>query len=123
MRIVLDTSSILFGFSNSVNVFSKAQEHFPGCTIVLSNGVISELEKLSKGNSKVSGYARIALLEIDAYKQKIEIEKSRMYVDKWIEAKSRHAGYIICTNDTALRKRIRKGAAKVFALSRSGAFS
>jgi len=123
MHIVLDTSSILFGFSNNINIFSRALEKFPGGTIVISKGVIKELSRIAEGRGKASGYAKVALQEIEALKKHIEIESSHIYVDRWIEGKAKNSEYIICTNDTALRKRVRRSGAKVFALSRSGAFS
>lgn len=111
--MIIDTSSILFGLENKIDVFQLIKEL--GYEPLVSKGVIKELEKIAEAGSRKSGYARLALAEI---KEKgISIDESEGYVDSWIE---RSSGVLVCTNDTKLRQRLKAKNIKVFTLSRGG---
>ena len=115
-QIIVDTSSILFGFSNKVDVFSKADEQL-GLTPVISKGVVKELTLLSTGKGANSKNAKLALSIIKHHGIKAEDDES--YVDRWI-LNSSTAFKNVCTNDTKLRRELKARGITVYTLSRDG---
>ncbi len=115
--IIVDTSSILFGFSNHIDVFEKIGEMFPSCEIIISRGIVGELEGLGKARRQ-GAYAKVALAAIESHK--LEISKSSVYVDEWIASESARRRCLVCTNDVGLKARLRKAGVSVVSLSRSG---
>jgi rRNA-processing protein FCF1 len=115
---MLDTSSMLFGFSNSSNVFDIAIGEFPGYRPLVSIGIIHELEGLSQNKGKKGACARIALAEIRA--KKIDIDNINK-ADGWIVEKARrNRGSVVITNDTPLAKKLLRFGTTVLKMSRSG---
>ncbi len=116
--LILDTSSMLFGFSNNRNVFDIAMSEFPGCRPLVSIGIIRELNGLSQNKGKKGACARMALVEIRA--KKIEIDNINR-ADGWILEKARrNRGSVVVTNDTPLAKRLLRFGTAVLKISRSG---
>ena len=116
--LILDTSSMLFGFSNNRNVFDMSASEFPGYKPLVSAGIINELEGISRNRGKKGACARIALMEIRA--KKIEIDNINR-ADGWIlEKASRNRGSIVVTNDTPLAKRLLRFGTTVLKISRNG---
>ena len=116
--LILDTSSMLFGFSNNRNVFDIATSEFPGCRPLVSAGIIRELEGISQNRGKKGACARIALMEIRA--KKIEIDNING-ADGWILEKARrNRGSVVVTNDTPLAKRLLRFGTNVMKISRNG---
>ncbi len=115
--VIVDTSSILFGFSNRKSVFEAVKRDLGGRCLV-SKGIISELDSISKRKGIRGGEARAALWELSL--KKIKIEANSKYPDLWIEQRSAQPGIeAVVTNDTKLASAIRKDVV-VFKLSREG---
>ncbi len=115
--IIVDTSSILFGFSNHVDVFEKIEWEFPECVALISKGVITELEKSSKSR-KQAAYAKAALLAVERHK--LEISRSTGYVDDWIASESAKRRCLVCTNDIGLKARLKRTGIGTVSLSMNG---
>jgi len=121
MQILVDTSSILFAFRLRKNIFEMLEDLFPGATIVVSKGVINELKRFASSKKQSSGAARIALMELSAAKN-ISIDENELLPDKWLEKSARH-GVVVCTNDIALKRKLKHTGARVLSLSLSGKFA
>lgn len=115
-HIIVDTSSILFGLSNRIDVFKKVGEQF-GLSPVISKGVFNELTALSKSRKSTSKYAKVALSLIDRYQ--IKMDENDIYVDKWILSAAKAYGKV-CTNDTKLKTALRARGITVYSISRDG---
>lgn len=117
--LIIDTSSILFGFSYNRNVFEAAMQRFPGSTLLVSRGIISELTRFSSQKGKKGLRARIALLELKA--KKINVDNINANADSWIlNTAPKKKGSVVITNDTALAKRLSSKGVRVYKVSRSG---
>jgi rRNA-processing protein FCF1 len=109
---------MLFGFSNNVNVFELAEADFPGYKLLVSKGIIHELEAISRNRGKKGACARVALMELRA--KKIEIDNINE-ADDWILSRARRArGFIVVTNDTRLARGLHGSGTTVLKVSRSG---
>ena len=116
--LIIDSSSMLFGFSNNNNVFDIASGEFHGITMLVSAGIVGELRSISRNKGEKGRCASIALMELRA--KKIEIDNIKG-ADEWIFGKARsNTGSIVITNDTELAKRLLDCGIKVLKLSRSG---
>lgn len=116
--LILDTSSMLFGFSNNVNVFDIAEAEFPGYKRLVSRGIVNELEGISRNRGRKGSCARIALMELRA--KKIEIDNINE-ADDWILGRAKRSrGSIVVTNDTRLARRLSGSGTTVLKVSRSG---
>jgi rRNA-processing protein FCF1 len=117
--VVIDTSAILFGFSNQRDVFVAVREKFPSCKQVISRGVIAELSRISQNTGKKGQSAKIALQAIK-YKN-VYVEDIDYSVDRWIFSKSSGTpGTIAITNDTELCRKLKDAGVECFKLSRNG---
>ena len=115
---IIDTSSILFGFTYGRNVFESAMETFEGSKLLVSRGIITELTRFSSNKGAKGMRAKVALMEIKA--KKISVDNISTNVDKWILYTAPRKGALVITNDTPLAKRLVFGGIKVFKMSRSG---
>ena len=117
--VIIDTSSIVFGFSFKRNVFEAANEAFPGREIVISAGVLRELRGIARNRGRRGAAAGTALLSVSS--KSIKVDKDGGDVDSWIAAASaRYNNSIVITNDTELLGRIRRSGGKALKLSKSG---
>ncbi|MCL5430530.1 MAG: hypothetical protein M1504_03580 [Candidatus Marsarchaeota archaeon] len=117
--VIIDTSSILFGFKYRKDVFDIARYKLTGSKLMISRGVLRELNRLSQNKGKKGATARAALLTIK-YK-KIEIDNNNAVVDKWILSVARKlAGPVVITNDTELSMRLKALDVKCLKLTRDG---
>lgn len=114
--IIVDTSSILFGLSNRIDIFSRAKEQL-NLNPVISAGIIRELDLISKSKKSEHKYAKIALAMIE--KHNITIEDESSYVDKWILKNAKRFGSV-CTNDMKLKKELKSRGIETYTLSRDG---
>ncbi|MGC8699633.1 MAG: PIN domain-containing protein [Candidatus Micrarchaeia archaeon] len=114
MEIAVDTSSILFGYENKIDIFDVLK--LMGYRPIISEGVIMELEKMASSSSRKRGYAKLALEKIK--KKDIGLEESKEYVDDWLKKKAMEMP--VCTNDTKLKRALKEKGAKVFTLARNG---
>lgn len=117
--VIIDTSSILYGFSYNRNVFETARERFPGRKLLVSRGIVRELNAKASNKGEKGLRARIALLELKA--KKINVDNISINADKWIlNTALKNKGSIVITNDTALAESLVLAKAKVFKMSQSG---
>ena len=116
--VIVDTSSIIFGISNSIDVFEKISEMLPGCVMLISNGVQRELKGIGLGKGRNSKYARISLELIG--KKKLTVRRDDGNVDAWILKETASGKCAVCTNDTKLRRSLRQNGAKVLTLGMDG---
>jgi rRNA-processing protein FCF1 len=117
--VIIDTSSILFGFSYNRNVFETAIDKFPGYGMLISRGIVKELTRMSTNTGKKGLRARVALLELKA--KKINVDNISIHPDKWIlDTSLKNKGNIVITNDTALASKLHNSKVKVYKISKSG---
>ncbi len=119
--VIIDTSSIIYGFSYNRNVFETAYEQFPEYRQLVSKGIIRELSRFSGVRGSKGLRARVALLELKA--KKIDVDNISINADKWIlDTAMRNKDCIVITNDTALARELALAKVKVFKMSRNGIF-
>ena len=116
--IIVDTSSIIFGLSKKYDVFSALEERFPGYPLLISQGIMNEINGIAGGNGRYAKYAKAAL-EIINRNKRIEISRSMVYPDSWILANFSKAE-AVCTNDIALKRELRKKGAAVLSMAING---
>jgi rRNA-processing protein FCF1 len=115
--VIVDTSSILFGFANKRSVFEAVSGELGGRCLV-SKGIITELTKISTRKGIRGGEAKAALWELSL--KKIKIEANSKYPDSWIRERSQEKDIeAVVTNDTKLASTIQKERL-VFKFSREG---
>jgi rRNA-processing protein FCF1 len=115
--VIVDTSSILFGFANRRSVFDAVSAEL-GDRCLVSKGIITELNTISKRKGIRGAEAKAALGELSL--KKIKIEANSKYPDSWIKERASEPGIsAVVTNDTELASTINKEVA-VFKFSREG---
>ncbi|MDE1857228.1 MAG: hypothetical protein KGH98_04085 [Candidatus Micrarchaeota archaeon] len=120
-RVIVDTSSMLFGFSNGKDVFGLAMSRFGGSRIVISSGVLRELRGIARNEGRRGAAAKAALKAVSLHRPMVS--RASGSVDAWIEAEANdYKDAVVITNDTELLKRLKRRRASVllFKLSRSG---
>lgn len=117
--IIVDTSSIIFALSNKRDVFSAAKEQFPESRIMISKGVIRELDALGKGGGKDSRHARLAIALLSKHAD-ITVQDDASYVDGWILSEAPRLKALVCTNDTGLRKLLKQKGVNTVTVSKGG---
>lgn len=117
-QIILDTSSILFAISQRKDVFEALLEEYPGCEIILSKGIVMELQKLASTKKRNARDARTALLMLKH--KNFTTRKSEAHVDKWILEEAMETGAAVCTNDTKLREKLRAVGVNVVSIGLGG---
>jgi len=117
--VIIDTSSILFGFSYNRNVFETAKEQFRGYKMLVSKGIINELTRLSANKGSKGLRARIALLELKS--KRIDVDNISIHPDRWIvDTAIKNNSSVVITNDTALAAKLLRAKLKVYKISKSG---
>lgn len=116
--IIIDTSSIIFGLSNNIDIFDTVAYELPGYKILISKGIVEELKKLGSKNGRYKKYAHVALTLIKKHKAKVA--NSSSYVDAWIENEAVKTNCTVCTNDIKLKKLLKSKDITVLSISRSG---
>ena len=114
--IIVDTSSILFGLSKRIDVFEKIEEQLDLSPIV-SEGVVRELRMISEGKKAQGMQAKAAMLMIENHD--VEVRKGDEYVDKWIIRNAKEFGSV-CTNDSALKRKLKAMGVQTYSLSMDG---
>lgn len=115
--VILDTNFLLVPFQFKVDILRELEylleysHHY-----VISSKTMDELSKLGKILGKDGMAARLALKLVEANKARIEIIKSRKYVDEWIVEYAKQNGAIVCTNDSALRRKLKSLSIKVISM-------
>lgn len=113
--VVLDTNFLLIPFRFRINIIAELgylieeSHHY-----VVSSRTVEELEKLGASVGKDGMAARLALKMLQA--SRIETIEDEKHVDDWIVEYAKVNGAIVCTNDAALRRRLKKHNVKMIAL-------
>ncbi|MGC8651830.1 MAG: hypothetical protein ACP5UH_01085 [Candidatus Micrarchaeia archaeon] len=116
--IIVDTSSILFGFENRKNVFDIVLREWHGCRLLMPSSIMGELRKKAQNSGKSGAYAKAAL----ALLHNVPAIKIRggSNADSWIVGNALPRKALVVTNDTLLGRRLAEMGVKVFRLSRNG---
>ena len=115
--VVLDTNFLLVPFQFKIDILREldylvdVSHHY-----VISSKTMDELRKIGRSIGKDGMAARLAMKLVEANRSKIEIVPNDEYVDRWIEKYALATKAIVCTNDAALRKRLRELDVKVVAM-------
>ena len=115
--IIIDTSSIIFGFSRGFDVFNAAEESLPGYTMVVSNGVLRELDSIGRSKRKSAKYAIVGRREA---KKRCSVDEDNDEVDSWILFKAGKSGCTVCTNDMELKRKLKENGAQVVSMGANG---
>ncbi|MDD5171430.1 MAG: nucleotide-binding protein [Candidatus ainarchaeum sp.] len=115
--VILDTNFLLVPFQFKINILRELEylletsHHY-----VISSKTMDELKKLGKMIGKDGMAARLAIKLVEANRSKIEVIRSSKYVDEWIVDYAKQHGAIVCTNDGALRKKLKSLDIKVISM-------
>lgn len=116
---IIDTSSILFGFSYRKDAFAIAERAFSGLEPLVSRGTLRELEKASSNRGAKGAAARVALSILKL--KKIRVDTNTGNVDSWIIRKAASMpGTVVVTNDTELLMKLKSLGVRTAKLSKSG---
>ena len=117
-RIVLiDTNFLMIPYQFKIEIFSEIRHLLDmEYKLAVSSATVRELEYISKGRTKGAIAARVAKKIIDARESKIEVIKTILGADQFIEEFANAKKGIVCTNDMRLRQKIRKSGIKIIAL-------
>jgi rRNA-processing protein FCF1 len=120
MEVLIDTSSIIFSFCLKKDIFSNIEDL--GFTPVIISSVVEELKKISRRNSKYAVAARYALKVIEERKKekRIKIIKTKGNADEAIERIAKKKKIRVCTNDTQMKKRIKKLGLEILTVKSNG---
>lgn len=114
--IIVDTSSILFAFSNKIDIFKEIETQL-SLKPVISQGVVNELNRMASSNKEEKKYAKVALTLIES--REISTEKESGYVDRWILESAKKFGSV-CTNDIKLKRSLKEKGINVYSVSIGG---
>ena len=118
--VIIDTSSILFGFAHGKNAFEAVRYGLHDYAPYLSLAVVRELNGISRNRGRLGTAARVALQEL-RYKNIKGSNKSLSNADlDIIRVAGEHKDSAVITNDTALVKKLLGLGVEVFKLSLSG---
>ncbi len=113
-RFLLDANFLVIPSKFKVDVFEQLEEFGPGQLYTL-NLVIEELEKLTKGRGRSAAHARMALQLVKRKGVKILHAKGRG-ADAAIKRLAGKGYYIVCTQDRALIKALKKKKVHVISM-------
>ncbi len=115
--IVIDTSSIIFGFSHMVNIFDSIQNTMPDCTMVASIGILRELSGIGHSTKRSSPYANVGLVQV---LKRCRVIKDNSSVDSWITKYSIKHNCSVCTNDIELKQKLKDKGISTYSISKNG---
>lgn len=115
--VILDTNILLVPFQFKIDILGEL-EYLLGYShhFVISSRTMDELKKLGKMIGKDGMAARLAMKLVEVNRSRIEIIPSSKYVDEWIVQYARQNGAVVCTNDSALRKKLKSLDIKVICM-------
>jgi rRNA-processing protein FCF1 len=115
-NIIVDTSSIIFGFSKGIDVFNSVEEQL-GYKPVISKGILREIGLLAKRYSKYRKYAKSAEAAIKMHNPTTDPNSG--FVDNWIISAAAKYGNV-CTNDYKLKIRLKSMKINTYSISIGG---
>jgi len=104
MKFLLDTNFLLIPAQFHVDVFSELS-HFGKPELYTLTLVVKELDKLSRSRGRKAAHARIALLLLK--KEGVRILGSPSQTTDAGIVNAARKGFVVCTQDRALIKRLR----------------
>ena len=116
-RLILDTSSIVYAFSNKIDIFEAIEDRLEALPVI-SSGVVSELKMLASTKRKEGRAARIALEILK--KHKVEVVKDDRKVDAWVLSAGSKVDVYVCTNDILLKRALRSRGKQPLSVSEDG---
>ncbi len=116
--LLLDTSSMLFGIENKIDVFDALRYSFAEFRIEISTGIVQELKSMAGSRRKEKGSAAMALALIK--KHNINIYTDNGKVDSWILRRAVEVNALVCTNDIVLKRLLKKDGVRSVSISRDG---
>ncbi len=117
--VLIDTSSIIFSVQNKNDIFESINLRFPLYVQMVSEAVVSELKKISSGNSSKSRAAKVGLRMIKI--KKIKVDTKVGYADLWmLENAKKDDRNIFVTNDIALFRALKSLHKRSFKISKQG---
>ncbi|MEM3020507.1 MAG: DUF188 domain-containing protein [Candidatus Micrarchaeaceae archaeon] len=118
LKVIVDTSAILYGFEYRKDVFDAIENRFGRYEAIISRGVLRELDKMSTNKGKKGAAARAALNALKA--KNIKVDSTITYVDRWISKSAQADGAAVVTNDSGLAAKLLSEGVRVFKMSKSG---
>ncbi len=113
LKIVLDSNFLLIPFQFGVDIFAELEKVLDvRYEVYTTSGVLKELERLSNSRGSAGRYAKEALRLAEKLRT---IETKALGVDESLLELALQ-GAVVCTNDKALRERIRKNKSSVIYL-------
>jgi rRNA-processing protein FCF1 len=114
MKVLIDANFLLIPGKFKVDIFQELQM-FGKPELFILDKVVKELEGIAKKPGQDSRHAHMGLFLIDS--KGIDIIKSGRYsTDKEIERIAKKGDFIVCTQDRALIKNLRKKGIGVISL-------
>lgn len=107
MRIVLDTNFLVSANKFKIDLLLELK----GNDLFVTQPVLDELEKLAENSGKDGAAARVSLAMVKEKGLKI-LESKEREADKSI-LEYGEGGYVIATQDKALREKLKKARAKI----------
>ena len=118
-KVIIDTSSMLFAFSNGHDIFEHVMQQMPGHEILISQGIVNELNGIAKEVGAIGITAKTALVALKV--KNINVAAANISVDSWIfNTATKDKSISVVTNDTALIKRLREHGVKALKFARNG---
>ncbi|MBS3052470.1 MAG: nucleotide-binding protein [Candidatus Aenigmarchaeota archaeon] len=114
-KIILDTNMLLVPGQFKVDIFDEIREIIEGeITFVITNSIKRELEKITKGDSKDSSAAKVALDMIEKNDVEIADVKGKNTDEEIVDLADKNI--IVATNDKALQKKLKDKGTKIIYL-------
>ncbi|MFQ5815051.1 MAG: PIN domain-containing protein [Candidatus Hydrothermarchaeaceae archaeon] len=112
-KVVLDSNFLLLPFQHGVDIFEEFKRIMDvKYEVYVTDGVIGELRRMSRSKKRESEWAKAALKIADGLKR---IGSGMSNVDEELVGLASKE-VLICTNDKAIKERIRKKRAPVIYL-------
>lgn len=116
-KVIVDTNFFLIPYQFKIDIFTELDHLIDVHHVyVITSKTIKELEKIAVNAGKKGSGGRLALKILEANKSRIEIIPSNKPADLWIEEYAEEHGAIVCTNDIALKKKLKDIGIKVISL-------
>ncbi len=120
-KVILDANFLLVPFQFKVDIFSEIEALIGGFEPIVLSTTMEELKRLSKAKSEKTRRSFLAALELAKKCRIVDVElRSGESYDDAILRVAGEGKYIVATNDSNLRKRLRdKGITTIFLRQKS----
>lgn len=118
--VIIDTNILLVPFQFKVDIIADLQYLIDKPhKYVISSRTLNELKKIGEKIGKDGMAARVALKTVESNKLNFEIIENTMPVDSWILKYAIETNAYVCTNDSALRMKLKSKRIRVISLKGS----